>query len=127
LNFGRSVAESSVSISENEQAAIDDLVKSIRNIYGERLISVMLMGSRSRGDHRKDSDWDFLVFLDECDYDIEVPKMKALAEKLPKKYDTTEYSISPLSEEQFLGLDKKYPGITDNFRRDAVVLWRVFV
>ncbi len=127
MNFGRSVAESSVSISENEQAAIDDLVKSIRNIYGERLISVMLMGSRSRGDHRKDSDWDFLVFLDECDYDIEVPKMKALAEKLPKKYDTTEYSISPLSEEQFLGLDKKYPGITDNFRRDAVVLWRVFV
>nr|MBC8327257.1 hypothetical protein [Planctomycetota bacterium] len=45
-----------------------------------------------------------------------------LAATLEARHACTPLSISPMSREQFLGLDAKYSGITDNFRRDAVHL-----
>jgi uncharacterized protein len=38
------------------RAALDDL-------YGDRIERVVLYGSRARGDHREDSDYDVAVFL----------------------------------------------------------------
>ncbi|HJU16297.1 MAG TPA: nucleotidyltransferase domain-containing protein [Stellaceae bacterium] len=36
-------------------------------IYGERIERVVLYGSRARGDHRPDSDYDIAVFIRGCD------------------------------------------------------------
>lgn len=36
---------------------------SLNDLYGERLERVVLYGSRARGDHRPDSDYDIAVFL----------------------------------------------------------------
>lgn len=33
------------------------------DLYGERLERIVLFGSRARGDHRPDSDYDFAVFI----------------------------------------------------------------
>ena len=38
----------------------DELVK----LYGPRLKQVLLYGSRARGDHQRDSDYDILVVLE---------------------------------------------------------------
>jgi len=36
----------------------------LREAFGARLVSALLFGSRARGDHRQDSDYDIAVFLD---------------------------------------------------------------
>lgn len=35
----------------------------VRSVYGERLERIVLFGSRARGDHRPDSDYDVAVFI----------------------------------------------------------------
>jgi len=124
LDFGAAPAVLAERLAENQRPLLRDLVAEAAAIYGDRLQAVMLVGSRARGDARPDSDWDFLVFLDACDYDLEVPRMSELAALLEGRHGCQPLSISPMSREQFLGLDAKYEGITDRFRRDAVALWR---
>ena len=38
----------------------------IRRLYGIQIIRVILCGSRARGNHRPDSDWDVVVLLREA-------------------------------------------------------------
>ena len=122
LDFGLPLAADDQRFDEGGRRLLADLVAEAAAIYGVRLQAVKLVGSRARGEARPDSDWDFLVFLDACDYEVEVPKMAELAATLEARHACTPLSISPMSREQFLGLDAKYSGITDNFRRDAVHL-----
>lgn len=99
-----------------------DLVEEVRCLYGPRLQSVKLVGSRARGTGKPDSDFDFLLFLDECDFEVEIPRLQELGARLGRRHGLGPLSISPLSREQFLGLDSRYEGILDNFRRDAIDL-----
>jgi predicted nucleotidyltransferase len=39
----------------------------LRKIYGDRLAGIVLYGSRARGDHRPDSDYDLLVLIENFD------------------------------------------------------------
>lgn len=122
LDFGRPLGDVPITFSDQELHLFSDLVSQLRIIYGERLISVKLVGSRARGTATEKSDYDFLVFLDECDYAVEVPKLQNLGNELHSAHGLGPHSLSPLSAEQFVGLDAKYAGITDNFRRDAIIL-----
>lgn len=47
-------------------------------LYGTRLKRAVLFGSRARGDHRKNSDYDIAVFL--IDYDYSMGEVFRLAE-----------------------------------------------
>ena len=52
----------------SEAAVVNDPVlrlvaAALRDAYGERLERAVLFGSRARGDHRDDSDYDIAVFL----------------------------------------------------------------
>jgi predicted nucleotidyltransferase len=123
LNFGRPLDEVRTSFSSRELDLFSDLIEEVRFIYGERLKSVKLVGSRARGTAMERSDYDILVLLDTCDYDVEVPKMRDLSYKLNLKHGLGGIHLSPLNREQFLGLDAKYQGIIDKFHRDAVTLW----
>jgi predicted nucleotidyltransferase len=123
LDFGRPLNEVRDSFSSQEMDLFSDLLEEVRSLYGERLKTVKLVGSRARGTAMERSDYDILVLLDTCDYDVEVPKMRDLSYKLNLKHGLGSLHMSPLNREQFLGLDAKYQGITDKFRRDAVTLW----
>jgi predicted nucleotidyltransferase len=51
-------------------AALDDPILTrfaaeVRAAYGDRLERIVLFGSRARGDHRADSDYDVAVFIHE--------------------------------------------------------------
>jgi predicted nucleotidyltransferase len=123
LYFGRPLEEVKNLFSSKELELFSDLIEEVRSLYGDRLKSVKLVGSRARGNAMERSDYDILVLLDTCDYDVEVPKMRDLSYKLNLKHGLGGIHMSPLNREQFLGLDAKYQGITDKFRRDAVNLW----
>ncbi|MGB8657392.1 MAG: nucleotidyltransferase domain-containing protein [Candidatus Zixiibacteriota bacterium] len=123
LSFGRALDEVRTSFSSQELDLFSDLLGEVRSLYGERLRSLKLVGSRARGTAMERSDYDFLVLLDTCDYSVEIPKLQSLSYKMNLKYGLGCISLSPLSEEQFVGLDAKFQGITDDFRRDAVTLW----
>lgn len=45
-------------------------------IYGDRLTAVIVYGSRARGDHRPDSDYDIVVLIK--NYDAEVDRKREL-------------------------------------------------
>lgn len=51
-------------------------VNEIRNIYGERLKSVILYGSYARGDFNSDSDIDIMILVDLPDIEIEQYRKK---------------------------------------------------
>ncbi|MEA2875907.1 MAG: uncharacterized protein QOF14_1103 [Hyphomicrobiales bacterium] len=40
------------------------IADALRETFGARLVSALLFGSRARGDHKRDSDYDVAVFLD---------------------------------------------------------------
>lgn len=42
---------------------LKDLVRDLRRYYGDRLVSIVLFGSRARGDFRENSDFDLAVVL----------------------------------------------------------------
>jgi hypothetical protein len=48
------------------QTAMHRFVAAVRRAYGPRIHSVVLYGSRARGDAVQDSDIDVMVVLDEC-------------------------------------------------------------
>ncbi len=123
FDIGRALGEVDVAFSASEHEFFSLLVDALNSLFESRFQALKLIGSRARGTAREDSDYDFLVFLASCDFDIDVPKLASLAAELEVQVSLGPLSLSPLSAEQFSSLDTKYPGITDNFRRDAIALW----
>ena len=99
------------------------LIEAALDHYGDRLQTIKLVGSRARGTAKPESDYDFLLFLDQCDYDVEVPALHKMGDRLTEQTGLGPLSISPMTREQFVGLDAKFDNICSNFRRDAVALW----
>lgn len=54
----------------SERKALDDYVAAVRQHYGERLVDVLLFGSRARGDYHPDSDLDLAVILEDGDWSV---------------------------------------------------------
>lgn len=123
LDFGRAPHQAGLSFSPAEIRLFSDLLQELQSVYGPRLQSVKLVGSRARDTAMERSDYDFLIFLDTCSYDIEVPRLQRVSYELGLKHGLGCLSLSPMTREQFLSLDAKYGGITENFRRDAINLW----
>ncbi|KJJ85158.1 Nucleotidyltransferase domain protein [Candidatus Omnitrophus magneticus] len=44
---------------------ISKAIDIIKKILDKRIYKIFLFGSRARGDFREDSDWDFMVLLNE--------------------------------------------------------------
>jgi uncharacterized protein len=75
-------------------------VEALRKVLGERLVAMVLFGSRARGDARADSDWDVLVLaegLPEHPFDrqlffgrllpFDIPGAITVVAKTPKEFD----------------------------------------
>lgn len=50
-----------MSDSRQTVTALDEVITALQNGLGERLVSVVLFGSRARGDAKEESDWDLLL------------------------------------------------------------------
>ncbi len=47
----------------NQDQVLQELNQRLRKLYGDRLVKLVLFGSRARGDNDPDSDYDVLVVL----------------------------------------------------------------
>ena len=59
--------ETRTRIAASEEPVVREVTARLRGLYGGRIKRIVLYGSRARGDHRPDSDYDIAVFLREYD------------------------------------------------------------
>ena len=99
------------------------LKKELGALYGTRLKKVLLYGSRARGDHQPDSDYDVLVVLGgPIDRWTEQKRLSALSSNLLWKTIAegcpADISFKPMTEEQ----TQQRTGFMHNVRREAIEL-----
>jgi uncharacterized protein len=95
----------------------------LMKLYGSRLKRVLLYGSRARGDHNEDSDYDLLLVLEPpFDYWSEQRRLSELSSQLT--WDTADMqnpivaSFRPVTPDQF----QARTGFMHNVRGEAVEL-----
>ena len=109
-------------IMEQTRVIKDELIRlfadRIRERLKGRLEQVLLFGSRARGDSDLESDYDFLVVVDEVSMDVREILDEVSADFLCR-YDTL-FSVIPISEERFS--KERYNPLLINVRREGIAV-----
>ncbi len=71
------------------------IAASLRGTFGARLVSALLFGSRARGDHRPDSDYDIAVFLEGYDPATDRPVLDGVRRDLGEEVWTLQFWPMP--------------------------------
>jgi uncharacterized protein len=97
-----------------------DLRQALTQLYGERLIQLILFGSYARQDATADSDIDIMLVLqDTISPGDEILRISALKTALNLKYDEL-ISINPISQQDY---QTRLTPFLQNVRREGIVLF----
>jgi uncharacterized protein len=79
---------------------LQDFKSAIVSLYGSQLDRVILYGSRARGDHRADSDYDIAVFLKHYDGDrwTESGRISSESAKFLRSHDAFIHAMPYLAD-----------------------------
>lgn len=101
----------------NIRKILQKLKKELMQIYGDQIASILLYGSRARGDERPDSDIDILIVLkQEFDYSEMLRLSSDLTASLSLENDVV-ISRAFVSQEQF---ENRQTPFLMNVRREAI-------
>lgn len=99
-----------------ETIAIPELVKNeVKSLNSEA--EIILFGSRARGDWRKDSDWDFLILLNE---EVSERLKREIRDRLFEVELTTEEVISTIIENKENWLRYEVTPLYKNIEKEGV-------
>jgi predicted nucleotidyltransferase len=99
------------------QAVLDELHRRFEMLYGDRLVHMVLFGSRARGDAQPESDVDVLVVLrGPVDPGEEILRSGEVVASLSLQYDMV-LSRVVVSAEQF---DREQSPLLLNVRREGI-------
>lgn len=105
-------------LTPNEVAAIYAFVEKIKELFGEKIISVILYGSKARGDAQFDSDIDLLVLMIADDYLMRRVILQSAA-KVSLDFDLL-LSVMAMSKESWLEREGLY--IYTNIQKDGIII-----
>jgi predicted nucleotidyltransferase len=103
----------------SEQILVD-LKKSVQEIVGERLIKLVLYGSRARGDYNKDSDTDIAIVVRGLSREMKHRMLSRVAD-IEFEY-LRSLSTLILSEEDFILLKKRERRIAADIEKEGIPL-----
>jgi predicted nucleotidyltransferase len=108
-----------VSLNEKEKLAINELVQSLKKLYGSNLSRIILYGSKARGDATEGSDIDIMIVLKEFDkWEEEFEKVFNIINEVCYQYELLiSYVIK--SESEFVGRNTP---LLLNVRREGITL-----
>jgi predicted nucleotidyltransferase len=88
----------------------------LQDVYGDRLEEATLFGSRARGDHSDESDYDIAVFLK--GYDLTMPEILRLADI---SWDIQTQLNAVISFKPFPAVSEEIPsGLLQEIRKDGI-------
>ena len=97
-------------MADNIRMSLEEYVKGIVKIYGDKLHSVILYGSYARGDFRQDSDIDIMILLNMTELNIKAYRhqLSELTYDINEKYGC---DINPIAKslELFTQWEDAYP------------------
>ncbi len=101
------------------QAALAEAREALHDLYGARLLRLVLYGSHTRGEAHEESDVDVLVVLDgEVDFMAEVHRMLDVDMAILDTYHLI-LSLLPVAAETF---EQPHHPLMINVRREGVVV-----
>ncbi len=104
-----------------EQLMQEEIIEGLRNIFKDKLVSIVLFGSYARGTNTSESDIDIAIILNQ-EYDRESrDKVIDLAVDIDLKYDTV-LSIVDINYDKFIEWQEVLP-FYKNVKKDGVLLW----
>jgi len=92
--------------------------KKLKERLGNRLIRIILFGSRARGDYNPDSDYDLLVIVDKVTPEVN-ESINDLAGEFLYEYSKL-FPVIAVSEKRFA--NEKYNPLYMNIRKEGVTL-----
>lgn len=104
-----------------EQLMQEEIIEGLRNIFKDKLVSIVLFGSYARGTNTSESDIDIAIILNQ-EYDRESrDKVIDLSVDIDLKYDTV-LSIVDINYDKFIEWQEVLP-FYKNVKKDGVLLW----
>ena len=103
----------------NIKPILNELKRELQELYGDRLVKLILFGSHARGEANPDSDIDLLAVLKSPVSQVqEISYMSELCIKILLDYDEI-VSIIPMSEDRF---NAKDVALLRNIQREGIEL-----
>jgi len=107
-------------IASKEKFQTNELVSGLTEIYGNKLVKVILYGSVARGMHDDDSDIDIALILKSCDDASAYDRMLDLVTDIELEYDKV-LSIVDIDNNKFTEWENHMP-FYKNIKKDGIVL-----
>jgi predicted nucleotidyltransferase len=109
-------------LTENEKAALRELVERLQEKYGPRLVTVKLFGSKARGDFDADSDVDVLVVVQTADDWGAQREISGIGFEIDLKYNVL-LSRLVMARERYNQHRRYRSPLYRNIAKEGVTLW----
>lgn len=100
----------------------NELVEGLKDIFNDRLVSIILYGSVARGTDTDESDVDIAIILKDAKSQSVQDKLVDFTLDLDLKYDKV-FSVIDIDYDEFLKWEDILP-FYKNVKKDGVVLWK---
>lgn len=99
-----------------------ELVEGLKDIFKDRLISIILYGSVARGTDTDESDVDIAIILKDSKSQLVQDKLVDFTLDLDLKYNKV-FSVIDIDYDEFLKWENVLP-FYKNVKKDGVILWK---
>jgi len=107
-------------LKESEQRALIEYETQLRQRYNDLIVSIILFGSKARGDAREGSDVDLLVVVNSDDWRLH-KELRRLAARVSLRYDLV-LSTRIMSQAHFDELRERQTLLFQNIEKDGIKL-----